>query len=641
MAQPRRKDGKRSKDNTEIWKCKHEEQVDELAQALLREYLHKKGFQETMRIFDTEQPRTDRTISSRTLMADMMVLEKCHKRNQARESPLGSIMEMLCDARLARKEQAEKGKAGENGTDHGEDSDNSDSFEEWRGKRWAKLRARREAAERIINQPPEAEKQGKSSKASKGEKKNKGEKKGDKKKKALQNGQKGHSKEKRLSIDDVLPGGDSSSDQQDDDASLDHSDSQPTLPVTPRLQPKACWGGDEEELKDESLSLAGSASFRKDNALLGDDTNDALGMGGPSSFPIKEFHGRPIGSQMAQKLKELFVGDKGQFPESWLRQGFRFSDDVPYGIIQNNGGPCGALAAVQARILKVLFLEGRVVDGTCVPRPTQQAALLDAIADLLVDVARGSSLSIVLPADADTDHSISPKKVRYDPELETWRVHNVGRERSEARGLLQQHLGYFTSPTSTAMFSVILSAIFTRGGVSAVQGDIDEFAGSTGRLVCRYDYTSQELVSLLLYGRAHSNVFDGTKVFQEGSSKVVLRGVPYRSSYGLLTYQEHTQDTEVGPHLKDPLFPIWLVWNESHYSVLFSKSKVLGSDKVELYYYDQLGCQDEEYHLTVDVKGGKSGKAPTQDNPFLDDIIRTRAEWKNAVVDWNGSEPLL
>ena len=53
-------------------------------------------------------------------------------------------------------------------------------------------------------------------------------------------------------------------------------------------------------------------------------------------------------------------------PNGWLHQSFKFhspasvdgdieSQGCSFGLIQNNGGPCGILAAVQAHILKVSY----------------------------------------------------------------------------------------------------------------------------------------------------------------------------------------------------------------------------------------------------------------------------------------------
>lgn len=54
-------------------------------------------------------------------------------------------------------------------------------------------------------------------------------------------------------------------------------------------------------------------------------------------------------SALIQKL--LFKDGKGHLHDSW-KQGFYFDKNLKYGIYQNQGGPCGILATVQAFFLK-------------------------------------------------------------------------------------------------------------------------------------------------------------------------------------------------------------------------------------------------------------------------------------------------
>lgn len=62
----------------------------------------------------------------------------------------------------------------------------------------------------------------------------------------------------------------------------------------------------------------------------------------------------------------------------------------------------------------------------------------------------------------------------------------------------------------------------------------------------------------------------------------------------------------MGDFYKNPRYPIYVVCSESHYTVLFAKAHVQRADassakdtRLEFYYYDQLGQQDEEIHLTI------------------------------------------
>jgi ubiquitin carboxyl-terminal hydrolase MINDY-3/4 len=103
---------------------------------------------------------------------------------------------------------------------------------------------------------------------------------------------------------------------------------------------------------------------------------------------------------------------------------------------------------------------------------------------------------------------------------------------------------------------------------------------------------TQELVNLLLLGRAHSNVFDGQQTLGSTPSaaagtttastataasataancdEVVLRGITHRGPVGFLTLFEAYGHAAVGDCYKCPLHPVWVVCSESHYSVLFA-----------------------------------------------------------------------
>ena len=52
--------------------------------------------------------------------------------------------------------------------------------------------------------------------------------------------------------------------------------------------------------------------------------------------------------------KLLFKNGKGHLHDSW-KQGFYFDQRMKYGIYQDQGGPCGILATVQAFFLKHLL----------------------------------------------------------------------------------------------------------------------------------------------------------------------------------------------------------------------------------------------------------------------------------------------
>jgi len=168
---------------------------------------------------------------------------------------------------------------------------------------------------------------------------------------------------------------------------------------------------------------------------------------------------------------------------------------------------------------------------------------------------------------------------------------------------------------------------------------------SDSNLMGAHGYCTQEMVNLLITGKAVSNTFDNLQeVDMGGAKKSVFKGIEKQSEIGLLSLFEHYNSCEVGVNFKTPKFPIWVICSESHFSVLFSADRNLLDDwrlekKFDLYYYDGLARQDEEIRLTVDTTRECPEYKDTDLVPPLEHCIRTR--WKNAVIDWNGSEPIL
>ena len=150
--------------------------------------------------------------------------------------------------------------------------------------------------------------------------------------------------------------------------------------------------GDGVEVEEEKQSKEQSAASVQEEALdggCGGSDGDDNGGGGagkaqrrrqiePPSVP------GPIGIREAAMLRELlFVGGakdqtaegKGAacatktkkkqqrrrtFNAAWLRQGFGFraaggDNELRYGVVQHEGGPCGVLAVVQAELLRAML----------------------------------------------------------------------------------------------------------------------------------------------------------------------------------------------------------------------------------------------------------------------------------------------
>jgi hypothetical protein len=170
-----------------------------------------------------------------------------------------------------------------------------------------------------------------------------------------------------------------------------------------------------------------------------------------------------------------------------------------------------------------------------------------------------------------------------------------------------------------------------------------------GRLMGAHSYCTQDLVNLLITGKASSNVFDGVKRIGEGKDAFSLKGINRPAQVGLLSLFEHCNPgvIEVGSNLKNPNSAVWVVCSESHYSILFSfggnasnVSAALSGGVQHVYYYDPLGKQEDVYKISIDPDSMES--VPDEKDVMvspIDHCIRTR--WRGAALDWNGSDPVF
>lgn len=353
--------------------------------------------------------------------------------------------------------------------------------------------------------------------------------------------------------------------------------------------------------------------------------------------------GTPLNRDCVGELFSLLFGDSSaRFREEWV-QGFYFregseveAETLRFGIVQTKGGPCGVLAAVQGFMVKHL-LYGTA--GRDVRREGKQGwragllggqtslhreALVLALAEMLCRAGRGKCVVVkyALRPEAAT-------RFRFDSE-------------AQAASFLRSNIDSFTERKGHGIGMFVLSLLLSRGA-ERIRADMDS---AKNQLIVTYGYCSQELVNLCLVGTATSNVHNGDRKF--GGN--ILRGISGDAvaEVGLLTRMEHFKHVEVGPTLKSPRLPIWLVASESHYSLLFAAPGEVPrkfGQEFDIWYYDGLANQDEEYRLTVSPSRDKSDKASPQEyreddlTPPLNQVIWTK--WPGARISWNASDPLL
>lgn len=360
----------------------------------------------------------------------------------------------------------------------------------------------------------------------------------------------------------------------------------------------------------------------------------------------KESSGRPITLEEASDLRNILTGSPAQpLSTEWLSQNFKqnTNPNLSYGLVQNKGGPCGVLACVQAYMMKCLIF-GSVVAPNTSPvsplRPSQREwswALAVAITEILWKAGQEQKAVLAMPGSFAhfTEHGIG--RYSQDGMTENLTLHEFV-EQQDLLEAVTRHLTAFTSETSSGCVILLYSLIFTRG-IENIHSDMDS---GGGHLINAHGYSSQEIVNLLLTGRAFTNTFNGDHTLGNSPGQsVVLHGIMHKGEIGLLSLFEHYDCYKVGTYLKSPQYPIWVVCCESHYSCLFSRDTSVTSDmpsvsKFDLYYYDGLSLQEDEIRLTIDLDGDESDLTIV---PPLEHCIRTK--WKKAAVNWNGTDPIL
>ncbi|XP_032381729.1 probable ubiquitin carboxyl-terminal hydrolase MINDY-4 isoform X1 [Etheostoma spectabile] len=378
-----------------------------------------------------------------------------------------------------------------------------------------------------------------------------------------------------------------------------------------------------------------------------DDLRELSKVSFPRTVAEHSCAGRPMDQHTAMELKAVLLGSSlNCFSVEWRNQGFTFLDthDLRYGIVQKKGGPCGVLASIQAFVLKKLLFENFESSNTGLQmlRPsntTRRKCLVLAAAEILWRAGEGKQATIAINSRQNqftpTGHYKSEGVLE---KITCFTVDNI----KDLQLLLERHIDQFeTGVLGCILFTI--SAVLSRS-IDKVRDDMDV---PTTTLIGAHGYCTQELVNLLLCGRAVSNVFDNDMELDSGNSNMtLLKGVKGHCDVGLLSLFEHYDICKVGAYLKTPCYPIWVVCSESHFSVLFGLQRELltNQDKsleFDLYYYDGLANQQEEIRLTVSV--GKWAlncqHVDTDLIPPLEHCIRTR--WKGAFVNWNDTEPIL
>ncbi|OWF43742.1 probable ubiquitin carboxyl-terminal hydrolase MINDY-4 isoform X2 [Mizuhopecten yessoensis] len=400
------------------------------------------------------------------------------------------------------------------------------------------------------------------------------------------------------------------------------------------------------------------SSFKSTSTKVGDveigDVDDLdnevanldLGPRLPVGRPIQNLvAARPITLQTAVNLKTLIFGSANQnFNDEWRYQSFTFCDlpSLKFGFVQKKGGPCGVLAAVQACVLVEMLFGDCKIPTNRFSDPTieeRSGCLASALAQILWRAGESRTAVVVLPS-GKPQFQTGKGKFKQDDLTETLMINHF-KNHTDLKNFITQNLSQFELDGTSGVILTLYSCIMSRF-MDLVRSDMDE---PTGKLLGAHGYCTQDMVNLILTGRAVSNVFNDVVELEtgDGTPGTILRGPNSRCDTGLLSLFEHYRSCQVGTYLKTPRFPIWVICSESHFSVMFSLNKELVSNwkaerRFDLFYFDGLARQQELIKLTIDTTL-KYEVGEEELVPPLEHCIRTK--WKGAVVDWNGTEPLL
>ncbi|XP_040896466.1 probable ubiquitin carboxyl-terminal hydrolase MINDY-4 isoform X2 [Toxotes jaculatrix] len=271
-----------------------------------------------------------------------------------------------------------------------------------------------------------------------------------------------------------------------------------------------------------------------------DDLQDLCRVSFQRTVTEHSYVGCPMDQHTAMALKVVLLGSSlNCFSVEWRSQGFTFSEthDLRYGIVQKKGGPCGVLASVQAFVLKKLLFENTESSNAGLQRlrpssNTRRKCLVLAVAEILWRAGEEKQAKIAIIS--GRNHFTPAGQYKSEGVLEKitcLTVHSI----KDLQLLLEQHIEQFETGVLGCILLTI-SAVLSRS-IEKVRQDMDV---PTTTLIGAHGYCTQELVNLMLCGRAVSNVFDNDMELDSGNGNItLLKGIEGPCDIGLLSLFEH------------------------------------------------------------------------------------------------------
>ncbi|CAD8098340.1 unnamed protein product [Paramecium sonneborni] len=607
-----------------------------VVKALIREYLIKQGFTQTLNTFDLEY--RDQTTITKMDVILQLGLSKLVKRNNESIKPLKSLLEILISHLLNKKAQLEAltiATKAERIEDIPQDIPYDPTIGVSRQNKMKK-RPQSEYKPKNLDLSKEEEEVIIESNEDKNDEKlsqNKGQ---------FQVSRKPSNKQVRLY------------DYQDDDDPLKQEikdNPQLTLAQPPRLinmkkqseqkeNDQQIINEQQDNNHQDESTLDLKVEYQKCNIKQHNVQLQISNFNYDKNIGLNQGKRKPQQKSITQPIKQLlFQGIMNGLPKSWS-QPFIFKDEPTFfGLHQLEGGPCGVLASVQAYYLKHFLFSQTIYSKTSI----KQNCLIAALSDIFYKCNKERLILTIPTRDSSMSQAIS---IESCDQLE-YQIKSL----NYLYEVLLEHSTLFFGQNGVTLF--FYSLILTKG----VEQIMLEMDSATNPLIGNHGHCTQEAVNLMLTGKAVSNCFDGCKQIED----LKIKGVEQRSEIGFLTIFEHFQYLEVGKNLKEPLLPIWVICKEYHYSVIFGCNNDVIQDKpylkknlkeFDLVFFDGLNNPDDLIIITIRRFGAQLGKqkkkiqiegvqfdSSEKVTPLIEYLLKTK--YGELELDWNDSMPIL
>jgi hypothetical protein len=328
---------------------------------------------------------------------------------------------------------------------------------------------------------------------------------------------------------------------------------------------------------DNDASTLEALNFRSGETIILEQV--AAPAGGPAApaAPLTEavhIHDDIVDDMQLFELREVLFGpDPNETDvDRWHRQGFVFSPEVKWGLVQVQGGPCGILAPIQAWILDDLLFSEPVAPSSSSPSVKTLPVSLQTASSERCTAALVNALVRVFELVTLPGHSFRVVYYQCVGEQRTLCIRLLS-DRTALHSMIEQELAT-SFQCDTGVIHFLYSILLSRG-LATVRADMDD---PSTPLVGQFGHCGQELVNLMLTGRAVTNVHDGDKVLGDPADPEAfrLKGILTHHSIGFLSLLEVLRYTKVGMHYKAPLHPIWVIGSTTHYTVLFGENPKIG-----------------------------------------------------------------